>query len=421
MQAPEKRGESMHPYKIVEIQFEETMRITGITYSEKKDLLFPFREVTVEIPVRMDNGDIEVFVGYRVQHNGSRGPMKGGIRFHPEVDLYEVRGLAALMSLKTALMDIPFGGAKGGVTVDPSKLSMPELERLTRKYTQRIGLILGPFRDVPAPDVNTNAQVMAWIFDEYSKAHGFTPAVVTGKPVPLGGAPGREEATGKGVAYITSLAAKDAGIDINKARITIQGFGNVGSNAARFLYEMGAKIIAISDVNLALFNPDGLNIPEIYEYYKKGKTLKGYDKGEVLDREELFKIETDILIPAALGGAISKEKNVDFIKAKMIIEAANSPITPTAEKMLLDKKIVIVPDILANAGGVIGSYFEWVQNLQEFRWEKEEFLDRMMKIMKKAYDSVTKLATKEKIDLRKSAYAIAISRLAEAERLRGSY
>ncbi len=421
MQAPEKRGESMHPYKIVEIQFEETMKITGITYSEKKDLLFPFREVTVEVPVRMDNGDIEVFIGYRVQHNGARGPMKGGIRFHPEVDLYEVRGLAALMSLKTALMDIPFGGAKGGVTVDPSRLSLPELERLTRKYTQRIGLILGPFRDIPAPDVNTNAQVMAWIFDEYSKAHGFTPAVVTGKPVPLGGAPGREEATGKGVAFITTLAAKDAGFDITKTRIAIQGFGNVGSNAAKFLYEAGAKIVAVSDVNLALFDPEGLNIPEIYEYYRKNRTLKGYDGAEVLDREDLFKVETDILIPAALGGAISKEKNVDFIKAKMIVEAANSPVTPTAEKILLERKVTIVPDILANAGGVIGSYFEWVQNLQEFRWEKEEFFERMLRIMKKAYDAVTDLAKKEDIDLRKAAYAIAISRLAEAERLRGSY
>lgn len=421
MQKPEKRGDSLHPYKIVEIQFEETMKITGITYSEKKDLLFPFREVTVEVPIRLDNGEMDVFIGYRVQHNGARGPMKGGIRFHPEVDLYEVRGLAALMSLKTALMDIPFGGAKGGVTVDPSKLSMAELERLTRKYTQRIGLILGPFRDIPAPDVNTNAQVMAWIFDEYSKAHGFTPAVVTGKPVPLGGAPGREEATGKGVAYITSLAAKDAGIDINGARIAIQGFGNVGSNAAKFLYEMGAKIVAISDVNLALFDPEGLNIPEIYEYYRENKSLKGYNNAEILDREDLFKVETDILIPAALGGAISKEKNVDYIKTKMIVEAANSPITPTAEKVLLEKKVIIVPDILANAGGVIGSYFEWVQNLQEFRWEKEEFFERMMKIMKKAYDSVVDVAKREDIDLRKSAYAIAISRLAEAERLRGIY
>ena len=421
MQKPEKRGASLHPYRIVEIQFEETMRITGITYSEKKDLLFPFREVTVEVPIRLDNGEMEVFIGYRVQHNGARGPMKGGIRFHPEVDLYEVRGLAALMSLKTALMDIPFGGAKGGVTVDPSKLSMAELERLTRKYTQRIGLILGPFRDIPAPDVNTNAQVMAWIFDEYSKAHGFTPAVVTGKPVPLGGAPGREEATGKGVAYITSLAAKDAGIDINGARIAIQGFGNVGSNAAKFLYEMGAKIVAVSDVNLALFDPEGLNIPEIYEHYRENRSLKGYNNAEILDREDLFKVETDILIPAALGGAISKEKNVDFIKTKMIVEAANSPVTPTAEKVLLERKVIIVPDILANAGGVIGSYFEWVQNLQEFRWEKEEFFEKMMKIMKRAYDSVVDVAKREDIDLRKSAYAIAISRLAEAERLRGIY
>ncbi len=421
MKAPEKRGEGMHPYKIVEIQFEETMRITGITYSEKKDLLFPFREITVEVPVRMDNGDIEVFIGYRVQHNGARGPMKGGIRFHPEVDLYEVRGLAALMSLKTALMDIPFGGAKGGVTVDPTKLSVPELERLTRKYTQRIGLILGPFRDIPAPDVNTNAQVMAWIFDEYSKAHGFTPAVVTGKPVPLGGALGREEATGKGVSYITSLAAKDAGIELKGAKIAIQGFGNVGSNTAKFLYEMGAKVVAISDVHLALFNPEGLNIPEIYEHYKEKKTLEGYNGAEVLDREDLFKIETDILIPAALGGAISKEKNVDFIKTRMIVEAANSPITPTAEKVLLEKGIIIVPDILANAGGVIGSYFEWVQNLQEFRWEKEEFFEKMQRIMKKAYDHVIELAKKEHIDLRKATYAISIARLAEAERLRGSY
>ncbi len=421
MRAPEKRGEGIHPYKIVEIQFEETMRITGITYSEKKDLLFPFREITVEVPVRMDNGDVEVFVGYRVQHNGARGPMKGGVRFHPEVDLYEVRGLAALMSLKTGLMDIPFGGAKGGVTVDPAKLSLPELERLTRKYTQRIGLILGPFRDIPAPDVNTNAQVMAWIFDEYSKAHGFTPAVVTGKPVPLGGAPGREEATGRGVAFITSLAAKDFGIELKGARIAIQGFGNVGSNTAKFLYGMGAKIVAISDVHLALFNPGGLNIPEIYEYYYKNKTLKGYDAAEVLDREDLFKVETDILIPAALGGAISKEKNADFIKTRMIIEAANSPITPTAEKTLLEKKIVIIPDILANAGGVIGSYFEWVQNLQEFRWDRDEFFQKMERIMEKGYKAVIDLAKKENIDLRKSAYAIAIERLAEAERLRGSY
>jgi len=416
------KKKAIHPFKIVEIQFQETMQYTGIDYAVKKDLLTPFREITVEVPIKMDNGDWEVFIGYRVQHNGSRGPMKGGIRFHPKVDLMEVRSLAALMSLKTALVDIPFGGAKGGITVDPTKLSEGELERLARRYIQRIGIILGPFRDVPAPDVNTTPQIMAWIFDEYGRSHGYTPAIVTGKPLALGGAPGRLEATGKGVAIITRKAAGDFGLDLTKSRISIQGFGNVGSFAAKFLHEFGAKIIAISDVNVTLFNENGLDIPSIFEYNLKNKTIKGYQgKCDELNREELFKIESDILIPAALGGAICKETNADYIKTKLIIEAANSPVTPIAEKDLTERKIAIIPDILANSGGVIGSYFEWVQNLQEFKWDKETFFKNLERIILNSYDEVYSLAKKENIEFRKAAYSIAIKRLAEAEKLRGSY
>ena len=377
----------------------------------------PFREIRVEVPVKMDSGSLDVFVGFRVQHNGSRGPMKGGLRFHPEVDFDEVRSLASLMTWKTALADVPFGGAKGGITCDPHAMSQGEVERLTRKFTSRIGFAFGLQRDIPAPDVNTNAQIMAWIMDQYGARYGHTPGIVTGKPVPLGGSAGREAATGRGVSIVTLEAARDAGIDIRGARVVIQGFGNVGSYTARFLHESGAKIIAVSDASGGLFAGDGLNTPELFDYAYERRSLEGFD-GEKITNEQLVELECDILIPAALGGVITRE-NANDINARMVVEAANSPVTTVADAILNERGILVVPDILANAGGVTVSYFEWVQNIQVFRWTEEEVNTRLLDIMTTAYQQVAGEMKSRNVNMRTAAFAIAIERVAEAERVRG--
>ena len=380
----------------------------------------PFRELRVEVPVKRDDGQLQIFIGYRVQHNGARGPMKGGLRFHAEVDFDEVRSLASLMTWKTALVNVPFGGAKGGITCDPHEMSDKEVERMTRRFTSRIGFALGVQRDIPAPDVNTNPQIMAWIMDQYGNRYGHTPGIVTGKPVELGGSPGREAATGRGVSVITAEAAKDTGIDLNGARVVLQGFGNVGSFTAKLLAEQGCRVIAVSDASGALFDGDGLNVPELFDYAAANRGISGYGSGEPLTNEELLVLDCDILIPAALGGVITKE-NADQIKAGMVVEAANSPITTIADSILEERGIVVVPDILANVGGVTGSYFEWVQNIQVFTWDEEEFNQRLDRMLIKAYRDVVVLMKQHDIAMRTAAYMIALERVAKAERLRGGW
>lgn len=377
----------------------------------------PYRELIVQIPVRMDDGHLELFHGYRVQHNAVRGPYKGGLRFHPEVDLNEVRSLAALMTWKTALVDIPFGGAKGGVTCDPTKMSRDELQRLTREFTRKLDMALGVYRDIPAPDVNTNAQVMAWIMDEYGKKHGYTPAIVTGKPVSLGGSLGREQATGRGTMIITREACKALKMPLKGASVAIQGFGNVGSWTARLVGEQGAKIVAVSDVHGGIHCPNGIDVTALFEHMKQEKTVLGFPGSTPITNEELLCLNVDILIPAALGGAITRE-NADHIQAKLVIEAANSPVTPRADEMLRRRGITVIPDILVNAGGVTVSYFEWVQNLQQFRWDEARVNDELEKRMVAAWQLVHTVATTQKLPYRIAAYCVALEKVAEATRQR---
>ncbi len=377
----------------------------------------PYRELIVQIPVRMDNGRLELFYGYRVQHNAVRGPYKGGIRYHHEVDLNEVRSLAALMTWKTALVDVPFGGAKGGITCDPTNMSRNELQSLTRGFTQKIDMGLGIYRDIPAPDVGTNAQVMAWIMDEYGKKHGYTPAIVTGKPVNLGGSLGRDQATGRGVMIVTREACKAFGVDIKNARIAIQGFGNVGSWAARLISNLGAKIVAVSDVKGGIFAEKGLDIDKVLTHVASTGSVVDAPGTQPVSNEELLMLDVDVLIPAALGGSIT-DKNVDDVKAKLIIEAANSPVTPSADARFLSRGVRVVPDILANAGGVTVSYFEWVQNLQQFRWDLDKVNHELEQRMISAWNAVHFRHTNENISLRLAAYTEAMMKVAEASRQR---
>lgn len=377
----------------------------------------PYREMIVQIPVRLDDGRLEMFHGYRVQHNGVRGPYKGGIRYHHEVDLPEVRSLAALMTWKTALIDVPFGGAKGGVACDPTQMSRRELQTLTRGFAQKIDMCLGVYRDIPAPDAGTNAQTMAWIMDEYGKKHGYTPAIVTGKPVNLGGSLGREEATGRGVVIIAREACKAYGIDIKKAKVAIQGFGNVGSWTARLIAPLGATVVAVSDVNGGIFCESGLDIEKLGKHCRETGSVLGFPGSKEISNEELLASRVDLLIPAALGGAITRE-NMAGIQAKIIIEAANSPVTPIADESLRSRGIHIIPDILANAGGVTVSYFEWVQNLQQFRWPLEKVNEELECKMMAAWNAVYHRCLAERIPPRLAAYVEALAKVAEATRQR---
>jgi len=380
-------------------------------------LLTPYRELVVQVPVRMDDGHLELFHGYRVQHNAVRGPYKGGIRYHHEVDLPEVRSLAALMSWKTAIVDVPFGGAKGGVTCNPSAMSRAELQALTRGFTQKIDMALGVYRDIPAPDAGTNAQVMAWMMDEYGKKNGYSPAIVTGKPVNLGGSLGREEATGRGVMIIAREACNAYGIDLRKARVAIQGFGNVGSWTARLIAQLGAKIVAVSDVHGGIRKDDGLDIGKVVEHVAATRSVVEMSSTKPVGNAELLTMDVDILIPAALGGAITRE-NADDVRAKMIVEAANSPVTPEADESLSARNIQVIPDILANAGGVTVSYFEWVQNLQQFHWTLERVNQELETRMMAAWNRVHARSREDRIPLRLAAYEVALTGLAEATRLR---
>lgn len=413
-------AEKLNNYENTNRLFDKAADVIELDADIRKILKTPFREVKVELPVRMDDGHIEVFLGYRVQHNGARGPMKGGLRFHPEVDFDEVRSLASLMTWKTALVNVPFGGAKGGITCDPWQMSQRELEVLTRRFTSRMGLAWGLHRDIPAPDVNTNAQVMAWIMDQYSQRYGYTPGIVTGKPLGLGGSPGREAATGKGVSIATREAARDFDIDLKGARVAIQGFGNVGSYTGKFLHEMGAQIVAVSDASGGLFAGDGLPVTELFDHTYEHRTIEGFGQGEALSNEELITLDCDILIPAALGGVITQE-NANDVRAKMVVEAANSPITTIGDAILNDRGVIVVPDIFANAGGVTVSYFEWVQNIQAMTWEEDDVNQQLERIMVKAYRDVTDVMKQQSVPMRTAAFTIAIQRVADTEKLRGGF
>ena len=404
--------------RVIDAFFDKAADKISLDQEMREYLKVPFREIRVQIPLRMDDGRLEIFVGYRIQHNHTRGPMKGGIRYHPQVNLAEIRALASVMTWKTALLNIPFGGAKGGIVCNPKLMSKSELERLTRSFVSRIDENIGPNIDIPAPDVNTNPQVMAWIMDEYSKRHGYTPGVVTGKPVELGGSVGRIEATGRGVMYVARQGMKDNDINIREATVIIQGMGNVGGNAARFLSDEGCRIIGISDSKGALYNPDGLNVTRVEMYKEEHDSLKGYQGADYITNEELLERPCDILIPAALENVIT-EKNAGSIKARMLVEAANIPTSPEADAILHDKGVVIVPDLLANAGGVAVSYFEWAQDLQSAFWEEERVNKKLQKIMLDAYEHVKLVAEQNKVSQRVASYAIAIERVSKAIRLRG--
>jgi glutamate dehydrogenase (NAD(P)+) len=398
--------------------FRKAAEVMDLSDRIQKLLLNPYREIIVNIPLEMDNGEIQTFTGFRIQHSNARGPMKGGLRYHPQVDLEESKSLASLMTWKTAVVDIPFGGAKGGITVDPRELTERENERLTRKFIQQIHENIGPMKDIPAPDMNTNAQVMAYIMHEYSKFHGMSPAVVTGKPLDLHGSEGREEATGRGVVYIAEEALRTQNRTIPMCCFVVQGFGNVGSHTSRLLLEMGGKVVATSDVQGGIYNPNGLDIPALIAYMKQHKTLKGFPDAQPVSNEELLELPCDVLIPAALGHVITKA-NANNIKAIMIIEAANAPTTPDADEIFEKKGIMVVPDILANAGGVTVSYFEWTQNIQQFRWEHEKVNQELRRIMLRAFQTVHRLASEKKLSMRTAAFIVGIGRVGKATVLQG--
>lgn len=410
-----------NPFEAMMSRFDRAAELLDLEPGIYKVLRSPEKEVTVSIPVLMDNGEVEVFTGIRVLHNTSRGPAKGGIRFDMNVSLDEVKALAAWMTWKCAVVNIPFGGAKGGVICDPLKMSVGELERVTRRYTSGIISTLGPDSDVPAPDVNTNERVMAWLMDTYSMHVGHTVnAVTTGKPVEMGGSLGRREATGRGVMFTTTQALEYLKMDVKGATVAVQGFGNVGSIGAQLLAEQGCKVVAISDRTGGWHNPKGIDVADAIAYVRKNKTLDGYGKGEAITNEQLLELPVDVLVPAALENVITT-KNAKNIKAKIICEGANGPTTAAADTILDEKGIFVVPDILANAGGVTVSYFEWVQNRGGYYWDEETVNDRLRKIMVESFASVLKISQQHKVNMRTAAYMVAISRVATVHRLRGIY
>lgn len=390
----------------------------GLSSRLRTLLLIPERDVKVQVAIRMDNGETETFVGYRVQHDNARGPMKGGLRFHPLVDDAEVQTLAQLMTWKTAVVDLPYGGAKGGIAVDPRSLSKAELERLTRKFVDQIHDMVGPDTDIPAPDMGTNSQVMAWFMNQYQRYHGFQPACVTGKPLELHGCEGREEATGRGVVVVAERLFHHLGQKLAGKTVALQGFGNVGSHCANLLFERGARIVAITDHGGGVKNPAGVDIPSLLPYAAKNDGVSGFPGGDPITNAELFASNVDILIPAALGGQLTAE-TAPTVLAKYVIEAANDPTTPEADEVFLKKGITVVPDILANAGGVSVSYFEWVQNRSVVHWPLEEIRSRLEQRMSSAFDAVWKLAHEKKVPLRTAAYILGIGRVARATELAG--
>jgi glutamate dehydrogenase (NAD(P)+) len=402
-------------------EFDGAARLLGLDPGIWRILTNPKRQIIVSCPIQMDNGDIEVFTGYRVQYNITLGPAKGGIRYHPDVTLDEVTALAAWMTWKCAVAHIPFGGGKGGIVCDPTRMSRRELEALTRRYVAEIVDAIGPEKDVPAPDVNTNDQVMAWVMDTYSMHVGHTStAVVTGKPIEMGGSLGRREATGRGVMIVTREAAKHLGLDIKSATVAVQGFGNVGSVSADLLAKLGAKIVAVTDWKGGVHNAAGLDVPAMLEYAKQHKTIDGFPGGETIDNDQLFELDVDILVPAALENQIT-EDNAPSIKAKIVAEGANGPTTPEAHRSLHDRGVFVIPDILANSGGVTTSYFEWVQDRHGYFWTEEEVNYRLEAKMVEAFNDVLETSLRYKTDLRTAAYIVAINRVATVTRMRGMY
>jgi glutamate dehydrogenase (NAD(P)+) len=410
-----------NPFEAMMSRFDYAAELLDLEPGLYKVLRHPEKQIIVSIPVQMDNGEVEVFTGYRVLYNTSRGPAKGGIRFDLQVTLEEVKALAAWMTWKCAVVNIPFGGAKGGVVCDPLKMSASELERLTRRYTSGIIATLGPDSDVPAPDINTNERVMAWVMDTYSmhRQHTVT-SVVTGKPVEMGGSLGRREATGRGCMLLTKEALKHLRMTVQGTTVAVQGFGNVGSVAADLLSREGCKIVAIGDRSGALFNKNGIDVPDAIAWNRQHRSLEGYNKGDRITNEELLTLDVDVLLPAALENVIRRH-NAPQIRARIICEGANGPTTAAADSILEEKGIFVIPDILANAGGVTVSYFEWVQDRAGYFWSEDLVNERMREIMTRSFLDVLRLAEQHKVNLRTAAYMLAISRVATVHRLRGMY
>lgn len=402
-------------------QLDEAARTMELDPGVHEVLRQPKRILTVAVPTRMDDGSVSVFTGYRVHHSTTRGPSKGGIRYHPDVDVDEVKALAMWMTWKCAIVGIPYGGAKGGVAVDPKRLSLGELERMTRRYAAEILPLVGPERDIPAPDVGTNPQVMAWIMDTYSMNVGYSvPGVVTGKPVSVGGSLGREEATGRGVMYTTSATMKHLGMAVEDTRVAIQGYGNVGGVAAELLFDLGCKIVAASDSRGGVYNPAGLSPADLSAHKAETGSVAGFDGSEPITNEDLLTVDCDVLIPSALEGELTAE-NADRVKATVIVEGANGPTTPEADEIFHDRGVLVVPDILANSGGVTVSYFEWVQDIQAFFWTEDEVNARLRTMMEHSYGDVLALAEDRKVPMRLAATMLGVSRVAEAHKTRGLY
>lgn len=406
------------PSETVQLYFDKAADSLELDSSMRRLLLTAKREVTVEVPIEMDDGRIETYLGYRVQHNNSRGPMKGGLRYHWDVDLDEVRALASLMTWKTAVVNIPYGGAKGGVCVDPRELSRKEQQRISRKFVDQIHEIIGPDKDIPAPDMGTNSETMAWIRNQWEKYHGFNPACITGKPVEDYGAKGREEATGRGCGILAFKLLKRLGRKPKEITVAIQGFGNVGSHAAKYMYESEFKIVAVSDITGGYFNAEGLDIPAALRHFIDNGSLEGFDGAEKITNEELLGLSVDMLVPSAIGGVITME-NVDSIRAKFIVEGANGPIHYFADQKLFERGVCVLPDILANAGGVTVSYFEWVQNRQYYSWDLNRVRSQLDAILTSAFEDVWEIASQHNVSLRTAAFMIAIKRVKRATELSG--
>ncbi len=416
-----KAGAKRDPFEIALEQFDKAVKYLDISPWTAEVMRHPHRELTVYFPVEMDDGRLEIYTGFRVHHSSVLGPTKGGIRYHPDVNLNEVRALSMWMTWKCAVAGLPFGGAKGGVIVDPKQLSLRELERLTRRYATEISVLMSPHGDIPAPDVNTNAQVMAWIMDTYSMHHGYSVlGVVTGKPIEVGGSLGRYEATGRGVMFTAREALARLGMKPADTTCAIQGFGNVGSVSARLLHELGCKVIAVSDVSGGYYNAKGIDINDALAYSRAHPTMGGYEHAEPITNRELLELKCDLLVPAALENQLTAE-NAPRVRATLIVEAANGPTTPEADEIFKQRDILVVPDVLANAGGVIVSYFEWVQGLQSFFWNEKEINNRLETLMVNNFARVWKVSQDKQVDMRTAAYILAIERVARAAELRGLY
>jgi glutamate dehydrogenase (NAD(P)+) len=409
-------------FRLAVAQFDQAAEAMELDHNLRERLKFPQRSLIVSVPVRMDDGRVEVYTGYRVQHDSSRGPSKGGIRYHPDVNLGEVAALAMWMTWKCALADLPYGGAKGGVAIAPKQLSRPELQRLTRRYAAEIFPLIGPEKDVPAPDVGTDAQVMAWIMDTYSQQVGYSvPGVVTGKPLSIGGSLGRDEATGRGVVCVTMEALRHLKLDIRNTTVAIQGFGNVGAHTARIMQESGARVIAVSDVNGGIHNSSGLDIPELLARYKvKGQSLRDTTLGDWLSNDELLQLNCTVLVPAALSEQIT-DRNAAKLRCRILAEGANGPTTLEADRILQDRGVFIIPDILANSGGVIVSYFEWVQDVQRFFWKATDIQERLQDILTSAFKRTLEFSVTKKTSMRMAALMSGIDKVAQAHLHRGLY